>query len=615
MNKIKIILSFILIVGYLQLFAAEKSVRMNTSATDLFETDVFELEVILNNFDASKVSVYPPDFEKNLKRIYGPSQSQSTSIINGDLSSSITLTYQFSPNKSGKLVIPPFVVKEDNKKFKSNALSLNVVKQGGKISGKGKKTQSQPMFLRTIVSKTTPYLGEMVKVDYVLYLDPAAKIRMPSVLELPKVKGFVKDDIELPKDKAGRLIQKIYRKKKYNTLLLKSMWLTASSVGENTLDPLVLSVPIAQKKSRKRRKSFFNDPFFDDAFSNNDVFSGYARYKEKVIESNPTKLSVLDFPKEGKPADFQGVIGNFTITSTISTDSLNVNDALTLKTTIKGNGSLRDIKEIKYEIPNDFEIYDPKRTVKYNKNSKAAGKIVFEQVLIPRFAGKQKISGLNFTYFNPKTKKYVTVKGNDHLIKVGGAKGFKRKSSGLPSSYSQKEILFTGEDIRYIKKGSFKFYDKKNRKTNFFNFYIYLLIAAFIPLIAYFINQLTSYGSNDISRKRSKKASAFAMKRLKTAIKYKERGNYKKFYKALEEAVYKYLADKFNISAAGIVIDLLVEELKDKNVADDTILLLSTMLNKTASIQFSPTDHNKKEMELDLNKTKNLLLKLQDSFK
>ena len=610
MSKIKIILSFILILGYLQLFSADKSVRMSTSATDLFETDVFELEVVLNNFDASKVAVYPPDFEKNLKRIYGPSQSQSTSIINGDLSSSITLTYQFSPNKSGKLVIPPFVVKEDNKKFKSNTLSLNVVKQGGKISAKGKKAQSQPMFLRTIVSKTAPYLGEMVKVDYVLYLDPAAKVRMPSVLELPKVKGFVKDDIELPKDKAGRLIQKIYRKKKYNTLLLKSMWLTASSVGENTLDPLVLSVPIAQKESRKRRKSFFNDPFFND-----NVYSGYARYKEKVIESNPIKLSVLDFPKEGQPVDFRGVIGNFTITSTISADSLDVNDALTLKTTIKGSGSLRDIKEIKYDIPNDFEIYDPKRTVRYNKNSKAAGKVILEQVLIPRFAGKQKISGLNFTYFNPKTKKYVTVKGKDHIVKVGGAKGFKRKVSGLPSSYSQKEIILTGEDIRYIKKGNFKFYDKKNRKVNFFNFYIYLLIAAFIPLIAYLVNQLTSYGSNDISRKRSKKASAFAMKRLKTAIKYRERGDSKNFYKALEEAVYKYLADKFNISAAGIVIDLLAEELKDKNVADDTILLLSTMLNKTASIQFSPTEHNKKEMESDLNKTKNLLLKLQDSFK
>jgi len=610
MNKVKIILFFILILSCLQLFAAEKSVRMNASATDLFETDVFELEVVLNNFDATKVSVYPPDFEKYLKRIYGPSQSQSTSIINGDFSSSITLTYRFSPNKSGKLVIPPFVVKEDNKKYKSNSLSLNVVKQGGKISAKGKSAQSQPMFLRTIVSKTAPYLGEMIKVDYVLYLDPAAKIRMPSILELPKVKGVVKDDIELPKDKAGKLIQKIYKKKKYNTLLLKSMWLTASSVGEITLDPLVLSVPVAQKKSRKRRRSFFDDPFFGD-----DIYSGYARYEEKVIESNPVKLNVLGFPEEGRPTVFSGVVGNFTITSTLSADSLDVNDALILRTVIKGSGSLRDIKDVKYEIPDDFEVYDPKRTVKYNKNSKAGGKVTLEQVLIPRFPGEQKINGFNFTYFNPKTKKYVTVKGKDHLVKVGGAKGFKRKSFGSPSSYSQKEVLLTGEDIRYIKKGNFKFYAKKNREANFFNFYIYLLIAIFIPLVAYLINQLTSYGSNDISRRRSKKASAFAMKRLKKAVKYREQGDYKKFYKALEEAVYKYLADKFNISAAGIVIDLLAEELKGKNVADDTISLLGTVLNKTASIQFSPLEHGREEMESDLNKTKNLLLRLQDSLK
>ncbi|MDA3840070.1 MAG: BatD family protein [Patescibacteria group bacterium] len=583
------------------LFADNRIVKLSTSALEVLDTDVFELELTLENF-SNNASMEQPNFEKDLKLISGPYQSHSTSIINGKSTNSISLTYQFAPKRIGNIRIPAVIIIEDGKRFKSNSVNIKVVDSSKGVSG----SKSQDIFLITELSEKSPYVGEMLKVDYVLYIKDGIGIRMPTLTEEPKMTGFVKENVLYSQQKSKSLVQRIYKGQKYNTLPIKSYWITPTASGEYELNPLIASVPVESKK-KKRRRSAFDDPFFGD-----DMFSGFSNFKERSIRSKNIKINVNKLPVATKPEGFSGGVGNFKLWSTIDNDSVDVNEAITLKITVSGKGNFRDITELRPKIPSDFEVYDPKSDIKLNKDSKTDGKVVFEYVLVPRAPGKHVIKGVKFSYFDSKQKKYKTLKDKDYNIIVTGSANSKFVSS---SGYSRKEIEVLAKDIRYIKKSAKKFYKLSEKINTFINFYIYILISLLLPLITYILNSAFSKKRADVSGMRKRKASNFAKKRLKAATVFLNENNYLGFYKSLEEAIYKFLGDKFNISHAGIVFDDIKTVLENKNISNELIEELQNIITKTSSIQFSPEKPNIDEMTTDIERTSNLIMNLSVNLK
>ena len=91
--------------------------------------------------------------------------------------------------------------------------------------------------------------------------------------------------------------------------------------------------------------------------------------------------------------------------------------------------------------------------------------------------------------------------------------------------------------------------------------------------------------------------------------------NYLGFYKSLEEAIYKFLGDKFNISHAGIVFDEIKATLENKNISNELIEELQNTIIKTSSIQFSPEKPNVDEMTTDIERAGNLIMDLSVNLK
>jgi len=173
-----------------------------------------------------------------------------------------------------------------------------------------------------------------------------------------------------------------------------------------------------------------------------------------------------------------------------------------------------------------------------------------------------------------------------------------------------------GKDIRYIKKGDVRAYRLDNKNVTFSNFYFYFFISVLLPFISFFGKQRYLKRNGNISQIRNKKATAFALKRLKKAQLFRKQGDFENFYKSIEGAVYKYLADKFNISSSGIVISEVSEKIREHNVGESVIELLEKVLNKCASVQYSPLKENiDDEMTNDFENCKNLLLELQNNLK
>ena len=592
---------FLLLLITSILLADNRAVKLSTSALEILDTDVFELELTLENF-GSNASMEQPNFEKDLRIVGGPYQSNSTSIINGKSTSSITLTYQLTPKRTGSITIPSVIILEDGKRFRSNSVKIKVVDSSKGITG----SKSQDLFVITEISKKSPYVGEMLKVEYVLYVRDGIGIRMPSLAEEPKMTGFIKEGVKYSNQKSKSLVQRIYKGQKYSTLPIKTYWITPTASGEYELSPLIVSVPVETKK-KKRRRSMFDDPFFND-----NLFSGFSNFKERSVRSKNIKISVKELPTTNKPESFSGGVGNFKLRSTIDNDSVDVNEAITLKIIISGSGNFRDLKDIKPDIPSDFEVYDPKRKITLNKNSKTNGKAIFEYILVPRAPGKHLIKGVEFSYFDSQKNKYRTIKDKDYNITVTGSANGKFVSS---SGYSRKEIEVLAKDIRYIKRSNKGFYKISDQMNRFANFYLYILISVLLPILVYVLNNIFSKKRADISGMRKRKAINFAKKRLKTATLHLTEEKYIDFYKALEEAIYKFLADKFNISHAGIVFDDIRTTLESKGISNELIEKLQNTITKTSSIQFSPEKPDLNEMNSDMERASTLIMDLSTNLK
>ena len=264
----------------------------------------------------------------------------------------------------GNIVLGPFKAKAGDKEYSSNTITMKVYKQGDNIPKDKQKKQS---YIRTIVSNLDPYPGETIRVDYYLYITPDLDIRSPKLVDSPKMKGFVKKDIKLS-DNRG-LVQKIYKGVKYKTLHVLSYYLTPTASGKYNIESLVLDVPFKEQKKRRRR-SAFNDPFFDD-----DIFSGFRSYKDKRITSNPITIDVKPFPEEGKPNLFNGLSGDFTIKTSFDKDSIEVNEALTIKFKVSGKGNFNALQNLDINFPDDFEVYDPVRKEKLNGNNRGSPRV------------------------------------------------------------------------------------------------------------------------------------------------------------------------------------------------------------------------------------------------
>ena len=579
---------------------AQKSVKMSVSASEMFKNDTFELEIKLENF-SSDVNIHYPRFA-DMAKIAGPYQSSSTSIINGAMTKSVSLTYQFAPKKLGKIVIEPAVVTEGGATYRSNEIIITVFDQGQNTQA----SQSRDMFITAEVSSRNVYVGEMIKLDYILYIKPEIRLSMPSLAEEPKFTNFVKEQEEFSREKASTLRQTVYKGQKYNMLPVRSYWLIPTSSGDKIIEPVTVKVPVEAKT--KKRRSPFNDPFFDD-----DLFSGFTNYADKTVLADEIKITVNPLPDTGRPSDFTGAVGSFNINSTVDNDSIAVNDGITLKVIISGKGNLSDIALSQPSIPKDFEVYDPKRTVQLDRNSKNSGKVIYEYLLLARTPGEQLINNISLSYFDTKEKKYKTVSGKEHRIVVTGTAD--NTGSQRPAGYSRRDVEVLASDIRYIKKNFENIYDISLKEFKPGRLGVHIGISLFLMFSALFGRLYILKTLNDTALSRRKKAVKNANKRLKNSVKALEANDMLKFYKTLDEALLKFIADKFNISHAGIISDEIIAVLMEKGVEETMRNDLSGLLMKSASIQFAPSKPDSKEMATDLEKAKNLMSGLNERLK
>ncbi len=546
----------------------------------------------------------------NFDILMGPSTStmSSTTIVNGKYSSTTTFTYTYvlNPKSTGTFTISPATATIKKDTYKSNSITIKVIpsdqSSGSSSSGNQKQSaasqnvSSDQIFIRAIPSKTSVYEQEGLTITYKLYT--RVDITGFENPKFPEFKGFMAQEVAVSNNQQWDLEN--YNGANYRTAVLKQTVLYPQQSGSLTIDKGSFDVMMRLRVTNTRMRSIFDD--FMDSYQ--DV--------KKTIFSNPVKISVKPLPS-GKPADFSGVSGNLTMTSSISSSNVKSNDAVTIKVKITGNGNLKMIPTPDLMFPQDFEIYDPKVDNSFNNTAKGVtGSKYIEYLVIPRYAGKFEIPSVSLSYFDLSSKTYKTIKTQDFVLNV--AKGEGVDNQVVAGNFTDKEQLkMLGSDIRYIKTG-FKFDGISDFIYSKIWFWLYFALLTVLFMAFLIINRKKARENSDIVRMRNKKASRIAVKRLRKAAEYLKNNNSDAFYDEVLKALWGYTSDKLNIPMSKLTKENIDNELLSVNVNEDIRKEYNDILQTCEFVKYAPSS-DYQAMDALYHRTMGVMNKMENTIK
>ena len=326
----------------------------------------------------------------------GVSTSNEISIVNGVQSIMVRFTWPISSAQAGTFTIPPQDVPiGGGNVLKSNEVTLEV-KAGSQSArpdgvdptqdnGLG---QMEPI-LQMRMAKTEFYQGEIVPITATLYLPRMVQLRRLGLIEVAK------QDLAIQRfpQQAEQSLETLGNVR-YITLSFQSS-LSALKPGKMKVGPakteLILDIPMGNSR---------NFPF------------GFMQMDQRKVEVKAPEISitVLPLPQEGRPKNFSGAVGDFTLAATSQVKEASVGDPVAVDLMIEGQGNFDAIEAPILANPAGWKTYPAKR---YNVDSGDPNtadlinrKVGFNQIIVPDKVATE-IPAFEFSFFSPRTKQYT----------------------------------------------------------------------------------------------------------------------------------------------------------------------------------------------------------------
>ena len=499
--------------------------------------NLVEVSFILKNGEGEDFT--SPDFSKDFFVLSGPNRGISTVIQNGQMQREMSFSYTLQPKRNGKLTIAPAKIKVGGKGMRSNALVIIVTNEGKQ------ENNDQDFFIRAEIAQKNIYLGQQVRLDYKIYT--RKEIQNYSILQESDYGGFYAADIQ----RMDNLVQTTNIKgKTYYTKILRSVALFPQQTGKQSISPLILQVGLLEEDPQRPSSLFFN---------------GDVNYVN--LESNILNVTVKDLPKP-MPANFNGGVGNFSVSASIDKTIASTNETIYLTISILGDGDAKRIKSPDLNLPPSFQLYDTKSEEEErgeNEGKKFSQKS-FTYIIQPQKEGEFSFQP-TFTYFYPLRDKYETKLLDPILLKI---------SAG--------QAVF---NVKKEENGNFIPLTKNDFQTTSSLNNILWILGFTLPFLSTALLYLNNYRN-----KKEKIQSPFeiTMNHFQQAKIYGTNGNYENCFIELSFGLRTFLFHHFDIPKENISNDQIINILKEKGFSNqDTIHFLSLLLNRFEMVLYAPS--------------------------
>ncbi|MBL0308915.1 MAG: protein BatD [Bacteroidetes bacterium] len=589
------------------------------------ENQSFQLSYTLEN--ANGTNLRPPSFN-DFQLVGGPNTSTSMQFINGSVSQSVTYSYILRPKKQGTYKIGKASINVEGVNMESNEVSVEISAPSSQQQSQQRQRnpfdpfgdpffnqQQEPepqtsnedlskqlkddIFLKVVVSKSSLYKGEMLTASYKLYF--RQNLSGYNLSKAPTFDGFWSQEVELDPKRTPSV--ETINGKQFNTVEVLKYNLYPQRAGSLQIAPAELST-VAQVAVRSHSRNAFDD-FFN---------MGRAQNVPLNLKTAATSISVKDLPDSGKPADFAGAVGKMNFQTSLSSKEAKTDEPITYTVKISGTGNLKLVDAPTVQLPNGFEVYEPK--VKENISNGAAGMSgtkQYDYLIVPRQPGDYKIESQVFSYFDPSTGKYHSIASPEYALKITG-EASKNPNTGISASVSKQDVSLLGQDIIYIKTKLPEF--NKSGKSFFGSAgFMALYSAPFLLFIGLIVLKRRSDSlSADLVGAKRRRALKLAKKRLSLADKHLKQNDRKSFYDEVSRAIWGYLGDKLSIDMSELSKDNVADKLSARSAKIETVVKLQQLIS-TCELALYASSGGDGEMKHHYDSALNLIADLEDEIK
>jgi hypothetical protein len=361
---------------------AQENVKLiaKTNADRVLPRESVEITYSLEN--ARGTGFTAPDFSP-FEVLSGPSVSNSIQIINGRQTSSISYSFVLAAPGPGRYQIPAARIQVDGKRIVSNRLSLEVVPR----SSSSTRSAEQSVFARYELSTDSPYVGEPLMLDLVLY----STKRVHNVYKRSDPDRSEWYRINFPMRPTAR--RTVLQGVSYYRQVLMRELLFGQKSGRHSIDRLYLQVGLEKKNNGR-----------------SSPFSFFKSYDRKEVYVPDTNVWVRSLPQPSPP-QFSGLVGPTALNGQLKQNRI-----------IKGEAAAYVVRLESYSDPNvvapprlrveGAEVLQPTLSRESNKDALKGRKYVYiyEYLIVPDSLGAYSIQP-EITYFDTQTNKYTTASG------------------------------------------------------------------------------------------------------------------------------------------------------------------------------------------------------------
>ena len=391
MKKLKIVYTLFLFaitstIALAQSIAFKAEVNKKSVAVGESLQVGFYIETDEINYTIDKPMQYPT---YNGFRLIGEDKTKYTQFVNGKGLTQDGIILVFTAEKEGKLKIGSARITIDGKNYNTKPIEIEVVKQSN-LSTTNKINTNQPAFLQANVSNPNPYVNEQVNLTVKMFSRDLGLLNRKKNFRQGKLDGL---SPKMVTSKPETIKQEMVSGKQYFSEEVAKYVIFPEKEGQITIDP----------------------------FSVDILVSGIYGTEAYEIRSNPVVINAKAIPEEGRPKNFTGAVGDFKLKTDLNKSEIKANESANLKVEISGTGNFNKLVVPEVKAPENIETYDPKRYNNYKTYDKGMqGSIASEIIMVPEQEGSYTISPVEFSYFDPKKEKFITLKTDEVKLAVNG---------------------------------------------------------------------------------------------------------------------------------------------------------------------------------------------------
>lgn len=327
------------------------------------------------------------------------STSTQVSIVNGQRSTSVRLSWGIMPLEPGEFVIPAQELAVGGRTLVTNEVKLTVEQGGAPVTAGDDALQP---ILQIEPGRKEIYQGEVMQLNCSLYVPRQLQLRRLGLVEIEK-SDFAIARFPQQSDQTMTTIDGVG----YYVLTFRST-LSSLRTGELKVGPATMEILVDVPIENAGRPGNF-PPGFPPGF-----FNVPTEPRKLTVKSQAVTLKVLALPAEGRPENFSGAVGEFIITANATPTTLTVGDPLAVDLVVSGSGNFDALTEPRLLEQGGWKAYPSKRyaiegNLDQNQTPTLERKIGFSQVFIPE-AVHRELPPFEINFFNPGTRQYVTLR-------------------------------------------------------------------------------------------------------------------------------------------------------------------------------------------------------------